>query len=358
MTSIRIGIIGCGNISGIYFKNLQAFDGVEVAACADLDVDRAKAKAAEHGIARGCSVEELLADPGIDLVVNLTIPAAHAEVCLKALGSGKHVYVEKPLAVSLEDGERIVQLAASKGLRVGSAPDTFLGAGIQTCLQLIRDGAIGEPLSAAAFMMSRGHEHWHPAPEFYYQAGGGPMFDMGPYYLTALIALLGPIREIAAMTRITHRERTILSQPKYGQTIQVEVPTHVAGTLRFESGAMATMITSFDIPAGSSLRNIEIYGTKGTLAVPDPNTFGGPVRLKRFGEAEWTDIPVELPYADNSRGIGVLDMAQAIRSGSAHRANGHLAFHVLEAMHGFHISSDSGAVYRMRSGCEPPAPLE
>jgi len=357
MTAIRVGIIGTGNISGIYFKNLREFDGVDVVACADLDVERAKTKAAEHGVPKGCSVEELLADPNVDLVVNLTIPAAHAEVCLRALENGKHVYVEKPLAISREDGRRILETAAARGLRAGSAPDTFLGAGIQTCKQLIDEGAIGEPLSAVAFMMSRGHEHWHPSPEFYYQAGGGPMFDMGPYYLTALVSLLGPIREIAGMTRITHAERTISSQPKAGQKIQVEVPTHVAGTLRFGSGAIATMITSFDIPAGSTLPNLEIYGTQGTLAVPDPNTFGGPVRLKRFGETEWTDIPVELPYAGNSRGVGVLDMANAIRENRPHRANAELAFHVLEAMHGFHDSSDRGTVYRMESSCESPAPL-
>jgi len=357
MTTIRIGIVGCGNISSIYFKNLRAYEGVEVVACADIDVERARAKAEENGVPKGCSVEELLADPNVDLVVNLTIPAAHAAVCLQALESGKHVYVEKPLAVTREDGRRILELAASKGLRVGSAPDTFLGAGIQTCRRLIEEGAIGEPLSAVAFMMSRGHEHWHPAPEFYYQVGGGPMFDMGPYYLTALVSLLGPISEISGTTRITHAERTITSQPKHGQKIQVEVPTHVTGTLRFESGAIATMITSFDIPAGSSLPNLEIYGTLGTLAVPDPNTFGGPVRLKKFGETEWTDIPVTLPYADNSRGVGVWDMANAIRSGGAHRASGELAFHVLEAMHGFHDSSDRGSVYRMTSTAAAPATL-
>jgi predicted dehydrogenase len=357
MTTVRVGIIGCGNISGIYFTNLKAYDGVDVVACADLDVERAKAKAQEHGIAKGCSVDELLTDPNVELVINLTIPAAHAEICLRALDNGKHVYVEKPLAVTREDGQRILELAASKGLRVGSAPDTFLGAGIQTCVQLIQDGAIGVPVSAVAFMVGRGHEFWHPAPEFFYQVGGGPMFDMGPYYLTALVSLLGPIREIAGMTRITHPERTILSEPKKGQKIQVEVPTHIAGTLRFASGAIGTMIMSFDVAAGHNLPRIEIYGTEGTLSVPDPNTFGGPVRLMKAGEKEWTDMEVTLPYGSNSRGVGVVDMAHSIRSGGAHRANGTLAYHVLEAMHGFHDSSDLGVVYRMKSDCEAPAPL-
>lgn len=354
MDIVRIGIVGTGVISGAYLKSLKTLDGVEVAACADIDLARAQAKAAEFGVAKACSVEELLADPEIDIVVNLTIPAAHAEVCLKALEAGKHVYVEKPLAVTREEGKRIVELAKSKGLRAGGAPDTFLGRGIRTCRRLIDEGAIGEPLSASAFMMSRGHEHWHPAPEFYYQVGGGPMFDMGPYYLTALVTLLGPIAEISGMTRITHKERTILSQPKKGHKIQVEVPTHVAGNLRFESGAIGTMITSFDIPAGSTLPNIEIYGTLGTLQVPDPNNFSGTVRLKKYGEDEWTEIGLVEPFACDARGCGVYDMAMAIREGRPHRASGELAYHVLEAMHGFHISSDEGTVYRMESRCDRP----
>jgi predicted dehydrogenase len=358
MRNIRVGIIGCGNISGIYFKNLQIFEGVEVAACADLDVERAKAKAAEHGVPKALSVSELLQDPDVDLVVNLTIPAAHAAVCIQALEAGKHVYVEKPLAVTREDGLRILQLAASKNLRVGSAPDTFLGAGIQTSIQLVQEGAIGRPLSAIAFMMHRGHEFWHPAPEFYYQVGGGPMFDMGPYYLTALVSLLGPIQEIAGMTTTAFPVRTITSQPKSGQQIQVEVPTHVTGSLRFENGAVATMITSFDIMAGNSdLPHIEIYGSEGTIRVPNPNTFKGPVLLKKIGEQEWKEIPITLPYGDNSRGVGVVDMANAIRNGGNHRASGELAYHVLEAMHGFHDSSNLGIHYKMKSTCAKPALL-
>ncbi len=353
----RVGIIGCGNISGIYMKNLKSFEEIELVACADLDVDRAKAKAAEYGIPRGCTVEELLGDEEIDIVVNLTIPAAHAEVSLKALQAGKHVYSEKPLAASLEDGKRILAAAEERGLKVGCAPDTFLGAGIQTCRRLILEGAIGEPIAATAFMMARGHEFWHPSPEFYYQAGGGPMFDMGPYYLTALVALIGPIREIAGMTSISFPERTIYSEPKKGTRIRVEVPTHIAGTMRFASGAVGTIITSFDIPGGSTLPNIEIYGSLGTLKVPDPNIFGGKVLISSAGSPEWQEVPLELPYADNSRGLGVLDMARAIRSGGEYRASGALAYHVLEAMHGFYISSDTGSVYRMHSSVEPPALL-
>ena len=354
---IKVGIIGCGNISGIYMKNLKSFEEIELAACADLDVDRAKAKAAERDIARGCTVEELLSDEDIEIVVNLTIPAAHAEVSLKALQAGKHVYSEKPLAASLEEGQRILAEAEERGLQVGCAPDTFLGAGIQMCRRLILDGAIGEPVAATAFMMARGHEFWHPSPEFYYQKGGGPMFDMGPYYLTALVALIGPIREIAGMTSISFPERTILSEPKKGTKIQVEVPTHIAGTMRFAGGAVGTIITSFDIPGGSTLPNIEIYGSLGTLKVPDPNNFSGTVLIRSAGSREWNEVPVELPYTTNSRGLGVLDMARAIRTGGKFRASGALAYHVLEAMHGFYISSDTGSFYRMQSSVEPPALL-
>ncbi|WP_284644367.1 Gfo/Idh/MocA family protein [Paenibacillus silviterrae] len=354
MEKIRVGIVGCGKISGIYFKNCSTYPDMEVAACADLSLERAQAAAEEHGVAKACSVEELLADPEIDIVINLTIPAAHAEVCLKALEAGKHVYVEKPLAVTREEGQQILAKAAEKKLLVGSAPDTFLGGGIQTSIKLIEDGWIGTPVAATAFMMGRGHEHWHPDPEFYYAKGGGPMFDMGPYYLTALVAMLGPIRQVSGMTKVSFPERTITSEKKYGQTIQVETPTHVAGLLDFHSGAIGTIITSFDVFGGAQLPRIEVYGSLGTISVPDPNTFGGPVRLKRHDAKEWMEIPLSHGYAENGRGLGVLDMAYAIRGGRLNRANGELAYHVLEAMHGFHDSSDQGKHYQMQSTCDRP----
>ncbi|MFH5181577.1 Gfo/Idh/MocA family protein [Paenibacillus sp. TAB 01] len=354
MEKVRVGIVGCGKISSIYFKNCKQFSALEVAACADLNVARAQASAEEHGIAKACSVNELLADPDIDLVINLTIPAAHAEVCIQALEAGKHVYVEKPLAVTREEGLRILAVARSKGLLVGSAPDTFLGGGIQTSIKLIEDGWIGTPVAASAFMIGRGHEHWHPDPEFYYAKGGEPMFDMGPYYLTALVAMLGPISRVTGSTRISYPERTITSEPKFGQTIQVETPTHVAGVLDFHSGAIGTIITTFDAFGGSQLPRIEIYGSQGTLSVPDPNTFGGPVLLRRADAKEFTEIPLTHGYTENSRGLGVLDMAYAIRNGRANRANGELAYHILEAMHGFHDASDQGKHYVMQSTCEKP----
>jgi len=353
---IKVGIIGTGNISGIYFQNGKRFDSMEVVACADLDVERAKARAAEFGI-RGCSVEELLADPDIQMVINLTIPLAHASVCLQALEAGKHVYVEKPLAATREEGQQVLELARRKGLLVGSAPDTFLGGGIQTAIKLIRDGWIGTPIGATAFMTSSGHESWHPAPEFYYQKGGGPMFDMGPYYLTALVSMLGPISRVTGSARISYPERTITSQPKFGQKVKVEVPTHVAGIMDFASGPIGTLLTSFDTKGGSTLPRIEVYGSGGTLLVPDPNGFGGTVSIWRAGSKEWSDIPLTHGKAENARGVGAADMARAIQAGRKHRASGELAFHVLEAMHGFHDASEQGAHYIMKSSCDTPAPL-
>lgn len=356
MGKIKVGIIGTGNISGIYFQNGKRFDSMEVVACADLDVERAKAKAAEHGI-RGCSVQEMLADPEIQMIINLTIPLAHASVCLQALEAGKHVYVEKPLAVTREEGLQVLELARRKGLLVGSAPDTFLGGGIQTSVKLVEDGWIGTPIGATAFMMSGGPESWHPAPEFYYDVGGGPMFDMGPYYLTALIALLGPIARVTGSARITFPERTITSQPKAGEKITVKTPTHVAGIIDFAAGPIGTILTSFDVKGGSMLPRIEVYGSEGTLLVPDPNDFGGTVSIMRAGSKEWSDIPLTHGKAENARGVGAADMAKAIQTGRLHRANGNLAYHVLEAMHGFHDASEQGAHYVMKSTCEKPKPL-
>lgn len=356
MTPTKIGIIGCGNISGIYFKAGKTFQILDIVACADLDLERAKAKAEEHGIPDACTPEELLADPEIEIVVNLTIPNAHYSVCKAALEAGKHVHVEKPLSITREEGSELLEIARAKNLRVGCAPDTFLGAGLQTCRKLIDDGWIGEPIGATAFMLGHGHESWHPAPEFYYKAGGGPMFDMGPYYLTALVSLIGPLRRLTGSTRITFPERTITSKPLYGTRVTVDVPTHVAGVMDFANGAVGTIITSFDVWS-HHLPLIEIYGTEGSLGVPDPNGFGGPVRVRGRRSKEWSEVPLTHGYAENSRGIGVADMAYAIRSGRRHRVSGELAYHVLEAMHGFHDASDSGTHYLMKSQCERPAAL-
>jgi predicted dehydrogenase len=356
MKRSRIGVIGCGNISSAYLRACKMFDFIEVAACADLDLTRAKDKAKEHGIARACSTQELLADPSIDIVINLTIPRAHAEIAIAALESGKSVHGEKPFAITREEGKRILALAKQKNLRVGSAPDTFLGAGIQTCRKLIDDGAIGAPVAATAFMLCHGHESWHPSPEFYYQVGGGPMFDMGPYYLTALVALLGPVRRASGATRITFPERTITSQPKSGTKVKVEVPTHVAGVLEFGSGAIGTIVTSFDVWSHNA-PTIEIYGTEGTLSVPDPNGFGGPVRLRRAQDKEAREVALTHGYADNSRGIGAADMAHAIAQKRPHRCSGELAYHVLDCMHAIHDAARTGRYIELESTCDRPAAL-
>lgn len=350
METTKIGIIGCGNISSIYLENLnRRFEGVTVAAVADIDRSRAEAQAAKFGVPRVLSVEEMLADPAIEIIVNLTIPKAHFSVCRDALNAGKHVYVEKPLSIELADGQSLQALAQSKGLLLGGAPDTFLGAGIQTCQHLIDAGEIGRPIGATAFMTCHGHESWHPDPDFYYQVGGGPMFDMGPYYLTALFSLLGPARRVTGSAAISFPQRTITSEPKKGQVIDVAVPTHVAGIIDFVSGAVGTILTSFDVWA-AELPRIEIYGSLGTLSVPDPNTFGGPVRLRKAGSDAFTEMPLTRPFAENSRGLGVVDMARAMREGrSDHRASGTMTLHVLEAMHGFHIASREGRHYEMLS---------
>jgi len=353
---MKIGIIGCGNISGIYIRNCQAFRSTEVAALADLVPERARAKAEEHGVPRACSPEELLGDPEIDVVLNLTIPKAHAEVTLAALEAGKHAYSEKPLATRLEDGGRIAAAAGSKGLRVGAAPDTFLGAGLQTCRQLIDEDAIGMPVACTAFMLCHGHESWHPDPAFYYQEGGGPLFDMGPYYLTALVSLLGPVTRVAASAHVSFPERTIASEPRRGEKILVETPTHIAGVLDFACGAVGTLVTSFDV-WHAEVPRIEIYGTEGTLSVPDPNGFGGPVRIRRAREAGWTEVPITRPYAENSRGIGLADMVEAIPRRRPHRASLELAAHVLDVMAGFLHSSAESRHYVPVTTCRRPDPL-
>lgn len=355
MKPTKIGIVGCGNICGIYFQSGKTFDILDIVGCADLVEDRAKSRAEEFGCKAYGSVDELLADPDIEIIMNLTIPKAHAEIAFKAIEAGKSVHNEKPLAITREDGRKMLDMAKARGVRVGCAPDTFMGAGIQTCAKIIDDGWIGEPIAATAFMTCHGHESWHPDPEFYYKAGGGPMFDMGPYYLTALVALMGPMRRVTGSARVTFPERTIGSQPKFGQKITVDVPTHVAGVMDFSNGAVGTIIQSFDIWA-ANLPCIEIYGTEGSMKVPDPNGFGGPVRVKRVG-GDWVDMPLSHGYADNSRGIGVADMAYALRSGRPHRASGELAYHVLDVMHAFHDASDQGRHIELESTCQRPAAL-
>lgn len=352
---VQVGIIGCGNIFNAYVKGCRAFPILDLVACADIDAGRAEAKAAEHGL-KALSVDALLADPDIRIVVNLTVPAAHAEVSLAAIAAGKNVYSEKPLATSRADGARVLAAAQAQGVLVGCAPDTFLGGGLQTCRKLIDDGWIGRPVAATAFMLGHGMEHWHPNPEFFYKPGAGPLFDMGPYYLTALVHLLGPATRVTGSAQISFAERLVTSQPNFGQRIKVETPTHVAGVLDFATGAVGTLITSFDVWS-HNLPRIEIYGSEGSLSVPDPNTFAGPVRVRRAGAQEWSEIPLTHGYAENMRGIGVADMAYALTSGRPHRASGALAYHVLDLMQAFLDASAAGRHIAIESTCVRPASL-
>lgn len=352
---MKVGVVGCGNISGIYFEKLRSFPIVDIIGCADKVYERA-VEAGEKFNVPVYQVDDIFEDPQIDIIVNLTTPDSHVSIALRALESGKSVYNEKPLAIKAEEGTKLLSLANEKGLRIGCAPDTFLGGGHQTCRNIIDSGLIGFPVAATAFMLCHGHESWHPSPEFYYQTGGGPMFDMGPYYLTALINLLGPVKRVSGMTRLTFPERLITSPQKMGQKITVEVPTHVVGTLEFVNGAIGTVITSFDVWQ-HSLPRIEVYGSLGSMRVPDPNGFGGPVEVWLPGTGTWQIYGLTHGYDVNTRGIGVADMAYAINSGRKHRASGELANHVLEIMNAIHESSLSGLTITMSSTVERPAAL-
>jgi predicted dehydrogenase len=301
------------------------------------------------------TVDELLADDAIDIVVNLTIPQAHGEIALRTIAAGKHAYCEKPLALSRDEGRRVLEAAKQKGVRVGCAPDTFLGAGQQTARKLVDDGTIGQVVAGTAFMLCGGHESWHPSPEFYYKAGGGPMFDMGPYYLTALINLLGPIRSVSGFSRITRPQRTNGSEPLKGTLIDVQTPDHVAGTLLFESGAIVNIATSFAVPCNVH-PPITLFGSKGTMQVPDPNGFDGEVRVRLAGQKEFTTVD-HTHTKGYGRSAGVADMAHAIRAGRPHRGSGDLAFGVLDAMAALVDTGTTGQVVVMQGRSDRPAPL-
>ncbi|SDE25496.1 Gfo/Idh/MocA family protein [Glycomyces harbinensis] len=348
---LRIGIVGVGAISGAYLSTFERLDAVRLTAIADVDAERAKTVAAERGV-RALSVDELVTDPEVDLVLNLTIPAAHAEIALKAIAAGKHVYGEKPLAATLEDAKRIVDAGREAGVRVGCAPDTVLGTGVQTARKAIDDGAIGAPVAATATMMTPGHERWHPNPDFYYQPGGGPLLDMGPYYVTALVTLLGPVASVIGAASHTRETRTIGSGPRAGEVVPVDIDTHVTGVLRHESGALSTLVMSFDSVA-TRASNIEVHGQAGSLIVPDPNNFDGEVRLHALG-GEWETLEPSAGYRDAARGYGLADLA-ATAEGVPARADGDLAYHVLDIMTSLLASADGGAAVTVASTCDRPA---
>ena len=353
MRKVGVGIIGCGNISTSYLKAARQFPILDIKAVADMRSEAAERRGAEFGVP-GMRVDQMLKRDDIEIVINLTVPLAHTDVSLAVLNAGKHVHSEKPLGVNLVEAGKVMELAAQKNLRVGCAPDTFLGGGHQTVRKLIDDDAIGTPVAGSAFFMCPGHERWHPAPGFYYLRGGGPMLDMGPYYITDLVQLLGPVASVMGSTARPKSERLVTSAPMNGTLIPVEVSTHVAGMLEFESGAVVGITMSFDVPKHRHTP-IEIYGDKGSILVPDPNRFGGEVQVAKTGD-DWETVPLTHGHVEGEfRSIGVADMATAILTDRPHRASGALAFHVLEVMEAFQTSADQGRRVTIESRVERPA---
>ncbi|MBB3997869.1 Gfo/Idh/MocA family protein [Aureimonas pseudogalii] len=368
MAPLRIGVVGCGNIAMTYMRNAALFPGVRLAACADLAPEMAALRGREYGVP-AMDVDELIASPEIDLVLNLTIPTAHFAVSMAALDAGKHVFTEKPLAVTAAEGRRLVERAKAAGLAIGSAPDTFLGAAGRLARRLVDEGAIGTPVAGTAFMMGRGMEHWHPNPQFYYQPGGGPVLDMGPYYITMLVGLLGPVVRVCAVSRIGQDERTITAEgPHQGSSFAVGTPTTVMALLEFVCGAAVTLVMSWDVFAHGN-HPIELHGTKGSLRLPDPDTFGGTVALnvggagwderstaaKLHGEINW---PFAAPDRANYRMLGVADLADALRTGRKPRASGDLALHVLEIMESVLKAGETGRPVEVApAGDVRPEPL-
>jgi predicted dehydrogenase len=362
-----IGIIGCGNISDAYLGGAARSQLVRVKSVADIRADAAEARAREYGV-QAVPVDTLLADPDIEIVVNLTVPAAHAPVNLQIIEAGKHAYQEKPLATRFAAGKSVMQAAAAKGLRVGCAPDTFLGAAHQACRYAIDAGAIGVPIAGAASVLSHGMEHWHPNPGFFYQHGGGPIHDLGPYYVTQLVNLLGPVSRVTAHVSTPSMTRAITSEPLAGQTITVEVPTTVNGVLAFANGANVSLSHSWDVWKHRR-PPLEIYGSEGSMQVPDPNFFGGEPQITRR-DGEWTPLDTARhPYGILNRVtrtgaqvaeyriIGLLDMAAAIRRNRPHRVSGTLALHVLEVLDAFERSSIEGRHIVIETPCDRPDKL-
>jgi predicted dehydrogenase len=350
-----IGVIGCGNISNQYLKNLSSFPDVAVLICADLDAGRARAQAAAYGVPEWGSPADALAHPGVRLIVNLTVPAAHAEITRAAIAAGRHVWSEKPLTLDVAAGRALLDAARAAGLRVGCAPDTVLGAGLQSARRLIDSGAIGTPLTALTLLQGPGPQAWHPDPEFLFAPGAGPLFDLGPYYLSALATLFGPAARVAAVGRRPQEERVIGAGPRAGTQFSVAVPTYVAALAEYAGGQAASLLFSWDSPL-SRAGFVEITGTEATLALPDPNRFGGDLRVRRAGQDDWTVIPAQGAAA--GRGTGVVDMVRAIAAGQPHRASGDLALHVLEMMTAIERSARSAAFEPVESRFEPPAALD
>lgn len=343
MERVNVGVIGCGNISDIYLKNLTTlYDNVNVLAVADMNPAAAKEQAEKYGIKRVCKDSgELISIKEIEIVLILTNPASHAELCKAALLAGKNVYTEKPLAVNLEDADEIADIAREKGLLAGCAPDTVLGAGIQTCRKLLEDGWIGRPIGARFQNIAVGPEVWHPAPASFYGVGAGPVLDIGPYYITCMVYLLGAVKRVVSMGCISRNQVLVTSAPHFGEVIRPKVCTYVSGLLEFENGVIGSGTLSWD---GNSTGDtgVEIVGTEGTIVVPNPDCFGGksePIKYKRMErrelngyEPEWAEVPVLFSHSGNCRGLGIAEMAACLRTGRKNRLNSEMARHVLEVM--------------------------
>ena len=372
--TFRVGLVGCGRISDIYIENCARFEGLDIVACASLDMEESQAKAVRHHIPRACRVEDILSDPDIDCVLNLTIPAAHADIALRAVQAGKHVYSEKPLVTDINDGKRLLAAARQAGVLVGNAPDTFLGGRWQTVRRLIDEGVIGRPTGVGAYVGTHGTERHNPNPDFYYQRGGGPLLDLGPYYLTAMVFCLGPIARVAGMASRALDRRMIENGPRNGEMMRVEVDTHSLSLLEFETGVIGSMMISFDVWDSETPR-FEIYGEEGTICIADPdpvhgaNVFGGEVLYRTRDTSRWTHQPRPAGrdswqvaeclhgYNVNSRGLGLLDLANAVRERRQPRASGELAYHVFEVMDAIAASPTFGQFREVESRCARPDPL-
>ncbi|WP_211217276.1 Gfo/Idh/MocA family protein [Aestuariimicrobium kwangyangense] len=351
---MRLAILGLGNISGQYLAQLPALRNLELVAVADLRPDVAQAVADRQGV-RALTPEQLVADPQVEVVLNLTTPAAHAPTTIELLRAGKHVYQEKPFALTPDEATAMLSAAREAGTRLGVAPDTVLGTGVQTARAIIDAGEIGRPVSAIAAFGCPGHEAWHPNPAFYYAAGGGPMLDMGVYYLTALVTMLGPVEAVVGMASRTRGERLVPDNaPREGETIQVEVDTHVQALLRHANGALTTVITSFDMTA-STLPHLEVHGEEGSLQVPDPNGFGGSPRLFTHPSTGWVEVADRAGFVDAGRGYGASDLVSAIEHGREPRQGADLGRHVFEVMDSILASAHADRVVTIQSSCERPA---
>ena len=366
MTKLGIGIIGCGNISTAYLKLAPLFKGLEVRAVADINMDAAKARAAEFNV-KAQSVDDLLANPALDIVINLTIPDAHYPITKRILEAGKHAYSEKPLVLTLEQGTTLRDLAKAKGLSVGCAPDTFLGGAHQQARAILDEGTIGEITTGNAAIQAHGPESWHPSPEFFYQPGAGPVMDMGPYYIATLINLLGPVKRVGALTSSAEPERTIGSGPRQGQKIKVNTPSNIQALLEFHSGATISFSASWDV-WHHKRNHFELYGTKGTLYVPDPNFFGGTVEVALAGGEAQVQSPWDHPFGKinqnhngrdlaNYRTAGLADMAQAHMEGRDHRCSLERTLHGVDVMTSILKSGETGQFVTLTTTCTRPAAL-